>query len=188
MYSTPHFRSRDILATSFMHPPLTTSLVEPHFTQDVAPHFTCSQLASVHHSQSDCDQSHPAIPHPTTDCVSHKIPHYPVHHHILHPTTDTHNTLLRPTFYLIPHHTTSTFGPFHSTCTNPYYTTTFHNPIPVSEARNYDVIRFVISFIYIYNLLCHTSNPNKNGGEKVQLYSGKKYQFAQTLFCSVAVF
>ena len=125
--------------------------ISHHILHDIAPHFTCSTSCII--------PPHLTVIAPIGNStahyhVSHNVPHHPsVHHHFLHPTTChiSHNTtstttyiaVSQPTLYLIPHRTTFYIS-CHSTRTSPYYTTTFHNPIPVSEARNY--MRSVLLF------------------------------------------
>ena len=107
-----------------------TTTSSHHITQLIAPHFTCFVSCII--------PPHLITPNSTSHYhVSHNIPHHTVHHHILHPTTcyishnatstTTHRAVSQPTLCLIPHHTTFHIA-CHGTCTNPYYTTTFHNP------------------------------------------------------------
>ena len=82
------------------------------------------------------------IPPQLTVIIPNSKSHYHVSQHstshisadrpILHPTT--YRAVSQPTLCLIPHRTTFHI-PCHSTHTNPYYTTAFHNPIPVWETR-----------------------------------------------------
>ena len=65
MYSMPHFRSHHILATSHL---------ASHFTQDIAPHFTCSTSCII--------PPHLTVITPIGNStshyhVSHNIPHHP---------------------------------------------------------------------------------------------------------------
>ena len=123
MYSTPHLRSRHILATLCITPPHLTITDTTFYTTDIvaAPH---SASASFHHIISLI--RHPIhIPPP---CFN--IPHHTsVHHHIIHPTTKLSHLAQHHLHYHIAQ--PSTDISCHSTRTNPYYTTTFHNPITV---------------------------------------------------------
>ena len=122
---TPHFRPRH---TSFMHRTIIL-----HKTLHRISH--ALHLASFHHSVAVITPTGNSTSHYH---VSHSIPHHPsVHHHFLHLATChiSHNTTTtyqsrRITHSLIPHRAT-----FHISChsarTSPYYTTTFHNPLPV---------------------------------------------------------
>ena len=158
MYSTPYFRSRRILATSHHITFYTTLHCIPHLTV-ITPNST-----SHYH-------------------VSHNIPHHTlvlttlfyIHHlsritpPLLPRIAPCHSPLC-----LIPHRITFHI-PCHSTHTNPYYTTTFHNPIPVWETNRICDPFCYVRLSFTYNLLCYSSvKPNKNGGEKVQLYSQNK--------------
>ena len=127
MYSTPHLRWRHILATLCITPPHLT--ITPHFTQHSCGTAFRIFSASFHHIWSHRDWSHPVhIPLP---CFN--IPHHTVHHHIIHPTTKLSHLAQHHLHYHIVQRSTDISC--HSTRTNPYYTTTFHNPIPVWETR-----------------------------------------------------
>ena len=149
----PH-SDHTILAT-FMH--RTTFCTTLHRIS-YAPH-----LASFHHIWLWSHQ----IPHPTPfHITSHiSIPPLSTSHHLLchirmtSPPPTTYRAVSQPTLYLIPHRTTFHI-PCHRTRTNPYYTTTFHNPIPVWETRTRaicDPFCYVLSFTY--NQLYHIK-PN----------------------------
>ena len=100
-------------------------------------------LASFHHSVAVITPTGNSTSHYH---VSHSIRHHPsVHHHFLHLATChiSHNTTTtyqsrRITHSLIPHRATFHIS-CHSTRTSPYYTTTFHNPLPVWETISYSL-------------------------------------------------
>ena len=134
--TAPHFHITDVpYNATFQTTPYIIYASHHHFAQDIAPHFTCSTSCII--------PPHVAVITPTGNStshyhVSHSIRHHPsVHHHFLHLATChiSHNTTTtyqsrRITHSLIPHRATFHIS-CHSTRTSPYYTTTFHNPLPV---------------------------------------------------------
>ena len=64
----------------------------------------------------------------TFHATAHTLPRF-TSHNVPH-------SMPQPTLYLVSHRATFHI-PCHSTHTNPYYTTTFHNPILVWETRDY---------------------------------------------------
>ena len=68
-YSTPHFRSHHILATSFIRTTFYTRHCTTLHMHHILHHSTTSLWPWAH--------PHPTIPHPTPDHFSHNIPHRP---------------------------------------------------------------------------------------------------------------
>ena len=137
MYSTPH------LCIEPPHLAHHTRFYKLHRISH-APHI----LHSLHHIWS---WSHP-VPHPTTMFhitfhIAHQYTTTSTSHHLSH-MAQNHHVSRRVTAHTLPHSTSHNV--LHSmpqhTHTNPYYTTTFHNPHSSMRDSELYVIRFVLSF------------------------------------------
>ena len=128
-------------------PPRHLTVITPSSTSHYhvsrnTPHHTAIHHHILHHTT--CHISHSTTPTTTYRAVSqptlYHIPNrttFPFHataHTLPHSTSQRSHSIPQLTLCLIQHR--STFHiPCHSTRTNPHYTTTFHNPIPVWETR-----------------------------------------------------
>ena len=152
-FAIPYFKSPHVSATLYLAPHLALHPISKyvqhnatfhtlHATFQITPYIghSCASHHTTFYTTLHCIPPHLTVITPDSTShyhVSHNIPHHTVHHHILHPTTcyishnatstTTHRAVSQPTLCIIPHHTTFHIA-CHGTCTNPYYTTTLHNP------------------------------------------------------------
>ena len=129
---TPHFRPRH---TSFMHRTIIL-----HKTLHRISH--ALQLASFHHIWLWSHQQ--AIPHPITMFrIAFHITHQYTTTFYISPLITTSRTIPLPRialYHTLPHYHIAQRSTFHATArTSPYYTTTFHNPLPVWETISYSL-------------------------------------------------
>ena len=126
--TAPHFHITDVpYNATFQTTPYIIYASHYHFTQDIAPHFTCSTACII--------PPHLTVITPTGNStshyhVSHSIPHHPsVYHHFLHLATNYHISHNTTTTYRavshtpsLPHRTT-----FHISCHSTYQSVLHHN-------------------------------------------------------------
>ena len=126
-HATSHSTSFHITQRSTFH---ATAHTLPHSTSHNVPH-SMPHSTSFHITQRSHSMPHPTLSsfHITQRSTFHATSHSTSFH-----ITQRSHSMPHPTLCLIPHRTTFHI-PCHSTHTNPHYTTTFHNPIPVWETR-----------------------------------------------------
>ena len=151
----------------------TTSRITPHFTQDIAPHFTCSTSCIIPPHLTVITPIHPTTMFRVTFHITHQYTttfHISptTAYHILHTTpTTTYRAVSQPTLPRSTSHNVLHSMPQHTYQSILHHN--FHNPIPVSEARNYMWSVLLFHSHTTFYTTYQTQHKNHGGREKVQL-------------------